>query len=376
MKGTIDLIVDFAEKQKEKEIDRLNTGSAFRRAQDWIDRVYHAENDKGTIAELRNQFQRDSNLILITAAFVHLAPAIKSGHTSTPAITTGMPMTRPGRKAGDLVPYFLWIKMATIERWGSPVLTSTKSAAVLDIACGKGGDIHRWKVAGAKLYVGLDSDKGQIAWASKHLETVRNPPSKFRAEFSVVDCFDSSLSDVQFPFGVKRFDIVSIQVSMHIVWKTQKRAKQTLKNVGKSLRKGGIFVGTMFDDERAQAMARKLPAARERSFGNTAYKVTFSTQDSRDFGRRYVFSLFGTAENRRRYVVPWKVFVKTAGWYGLRLKEVKSFKEIFEEEHATPDYRKKLHEMNIIDEGNNLYMDLDQWEAVNFYIAFMFIKDD
>jgi mRNA (guanine-N7-)-methyltransferase len=61
-----------------------------------------------------------------------------------------------------------------------------RNASVCDIACGKGGDLLKWKSARIRKLLGLDIADVSITQASKRYEKGR---FQFNARFKALDCF-------------------------------------------------------------------------------------------------------------------------------------------------------------------------------------------
>jgi hypothetical protein len=68
-----------------------------------------------------------------------------------------------------------------------------KEAKVLDIACGKGGDLLKWKQANIKSLVGLDIANVSIEQATRRYNNGR---FRFRATYRTLDCFTVTNNNV------------------------------------------------------------------------------------------------------------------------------------------------------------------------------------
>ena len=144
--------------------------------------------------------------------------------------------------------------------------------AVLDFACGKGGDLTKYRKARVGSYVGVD-----IA-----LESVRRDATQrynggsypFPATFIAGDCFEVDLCD-EGALAQKGFDVISCQFAIHYSWSTERRARCAFRNVARLLRPGGHFIGTTVD---ANVLVRKLRETRGVSFGNDVVTVAFDDE--------------------------------------------------------------------------------------------------
>ncbi|OQO11268.1 hypothetical protein B0A48_05524 [Cryoendolithus antarcticus] len=166
-----------------------------------------------------------------------------------------------------------WIKSTLIQKFSRPDIP-VEHLAVLDMACGKGGDLGKWEKAPQVpgLYVGCDIADVSIEQArSRYAENMRRGGRNrrgpaMRADFYVQDTFGRSLEGIpivrQVGFnpgagpgaGIIQgrpvsggFDVVSMMFALHYSYETEVLAKGMLANVSGALKKGGRFIGVMPD---------------------------------------------------------------------------------------------------------------------------------
>ncbi|KAF4619063.1 hypothetical protein G7Y89_g14783 [Cudoniella acicularis] len=166
-----------------------------------------------------------------------------------------------------------------------------KGLLVLDIGCGKGGDLGKWQQApqNVELYVGLDPADVSIDQAKERYRQMssrggggrgrgrgghnRPPPRLFQAEFYTQDCFGESIDriplvrDVGFDsaggpsrFGGGGFDVVSMMFCMHYAFESEEKARMMLKNVAGSLKKGGRLIGCIPNSDVISEKVREFNA--------------------------------------------------------------------------------------------------------------------
>lgn len=176
-----------------------------------------------------------------------------------------------------------WVKSCIIQKFSpdedhSPGarergISSNNQLLVLDIGCGKGGDLGKWQQAPqpVELYVGLDPADVSIDQARDRYRSMvtrgghggrggrggynRRQPPLFDARFHVKDCYGESIEDIDIIRQVgfassniggpshRGFDVVSMMFCMHYAFETEAKARQMLKNVAGALKKGGRFIG-------------------------------------------------------------------------------------------------------------------------------------
>ena len=176
-----------------------------------------------------------------------------------------------------------WVKSTIIQKFspdedhtpgahenGRDMAGAGHELLVLDIGCGKGGDLGKWQQAPQRvgLYVGLDPADISIDQAKDRYRNMGNrggggrggrggyrgrpPPRLFDGRFLVKDCYGESIEDLEIvqkvgfdhaPLGRSGFDIVSMMFCMHYAFETEEKARQMLANVSGALKKGGRFMG-------------------------------------------------------------------------------------------------------------------------------------
>ncbi|KAG2112840.1 guanine-N(7)-methyltransferase domain-containing protein [Suillus clintonianus] len=269
-----------------------------------------------------------------------------------------------------------WVKSVLITQFGHPALgTAKRRGKVLDMGCGKGGDLIKWGKARIREMLAVDIANVSVEQARQRWESMR--PPRFDASFAALDCYTEPLTKAFTPQQLAQpFDVVSMQFCMHYAFETAQKARCMLKNVSEWLRPGGIFLGTVPNADQLLARLDQLPPdSEDLSFGNSVYKIRFEERTSRPlFGHRYYFYLRDAVENVPEYIVEWDNFVQMAAQYGLHPVFKKEFHEVFEENREHGDFKPLMVRMNVCDASGASSMDDEEWEAVNIYIAFAFEK--
>ncbi|MCO5550933.1 hypothetical protein L7F22_004427 [Adiantum nelumboides] len=289
------------------------------------------------------------------------------------------------------------IHLKKLHNWIKDVLIrmhAEKGNVVLDMACGKGGDLAKWLKAEVRLYVGVDIVESSLQQARKRYQeltikttnnlsalrhaygTSKHNTKGFAAKFICADCFtDSLLANVR-PHvpAVSGFDICSCQFALHYSWSTMGRARATMANVAALLKPGGYFIGTIPDSD---VILGKLQRSCSGEFGNRLYKVKFDRQQharalrhSEDpYGLQYEFHLEDAVDHCPEWLVPFDQLKKLAQQYGLELSLKKNFQDFVTEHMQVPDLVELMHKLDA--RGTISH---EEWECVSIYLVFAFQK--
>ena len=188
-----------------------------------------------------------------------------------------------------------WIKSTIIQRFspnenytpagdnaraGGEFEPAPQGLLVLDIGCGKGGDLQKWQQAPqpVELYIAVDPAEISIDQARERYAQMRGggrggrggfrggrPQRTFQGEFFVKDCFGEWLGEIPIirdvgidgsvgpggggaisaRWGGGGFDVVSMMFCMHYAFESEAKARGMLRNVAGSLKKGGRFLGVI-----------------------------------------------------------------------------------------------------------------------------------
>ncbi|KAK7290800.1 hypothetical protein RIF29_05507 [Crotalaria pallida] len=269
-----------------------------------------------------------------------------------------------------------WIKSVLIQ------LYSKRGDAVLDLACGKGGDLIKWDKAKIGYYVGIDIAEGSIEDCRTRYngdadQNQRRKKFTFPARLICADCYEVRLDKVLADDGP--FDICSCQFALHYSWSTEARARRALANISALLRPGGILIGTMPD---ANVIIKKLREAEGLAFGNSVYWVRFDEEfsdkkfkSSSPFGIKYKFHL-EDAVDCPEWIVPFQIFKSLAEEYDFELVFAKNSHEFVHEYMKKPDFVELMRRLGALGDGNQDQSTLspDEWEVAYLYMSFVLRK--
>ena len=177
-----------------------------------------------------------------------------------------------------------WVKSTIIHKFspnGSP--ESGDRLRILDLGCGKGGDLGKWQQAPqpVELLVGIDPAEVSIEQARERYMQMRGrggrgsrgPTRIFDAEFYAQDAFGQTIGtipiiqDVGYDAPNSRrgggFDVVSMMFCMHYAFESEAKTRGMLQNVSGSLKKGGRFIGAIPSSDVIRAKVQAFYKAEE-----------------------------------------------------------------------------------------------------------------
>lgn len=136
--------------------------------------------------------------------------------------------------AGPLKHFHNAVKRALLAAFIKP------GDAILDIACGRGGDVHKWADLRVSRVVGLDISSEAIREARRRLQGLQglhgseNPAN--------VD-FVHVTTLTQHPWrSDTRFDVVSCMFALHYFWESEATAHTIFHTISANLKDGGYFL--------------------------------------------------------------------------------------------------------------------------------------
>ncbi len=174
---------------------------------------------------------------------------------------------------------------------------------LLDIACGKGGDLHKWKHSKIQYVRALDISE-------KSIEEARRRCSKLKTDMRV----DFNCMAAQSFSDPNCYDSISCMFALHYFFESEAMLRQLITTVAKSLKPGGVFFGCVPHGIQV------LKSLNERvSYRTSCLEIKRDLTEPECFGSAYDFSIFGTVTEKgsREFLVFQNVLVAICAEYGL-----------------------------------------------------------
>lgn len=240
-----------------------------------------------------------------------------------------------------------------------------RGSTVLDLACGKGGDLRKYTKKEVTFLYGLDCSNISLL---EILNRVKKFRPDFPCRFKIQDCFGEKF-DLE-----KHFDFISCQFSFHYSFYKEEIAKQAIENVAIHLKPGGKFIMTI---PSKNVICERI---RKNNLKNTLYHIKPSSKlmecaknnqtNSEDvFGLGYSFMLSDSINECEEWVVDDKYIVDEFKKYGCNVILNASFGQYCID-------MKKQRRTNIILHDEYLQMKPDEREVVDIYQIYVFTKEE
>jgi SAM-dependent methyltransferase len=162
-----------------------------------------------------------------------------------------------------------------LEKAVSRIRGSSKDTAeihLLDLACGKGGDLFKWARYGITHVVGIElfhsniydaKDGACMRYIQYKKRSEGTAENNIQVDFLYGDVSRNILSGKSMKddhsrekqaevwsakqYSTRGFDMISIQFAIHYLFETEEKLNGLITNISQNLRDGGYFVGCCFD---------------------------------------------------------------------------------------------------------------------------------
>lgn len=194
---------------------------------------------------------------------------------------------------------------------------------LLDLACGKGGDLDKWVSNNIGHVIGYDINEKSIIEARRRVKEYRFP-KRTEVEVYVKDLSKNIIE------GNKDCDVVTSMFAFHYFFETKDTFDVIMKSIDNNLKDGGYFIGTMFDGESIKRVLQDgfytLKDGDDIKFNIEAYRPL----NDNPFGNKIGVYLKETVldEPMDEYVVYFDKFVDIMKSRGYMLEESKMFGDI------------------------------------------------
>ncbi|EKX48235.1 hypothetical protein GUITHDRAFT_105843 [Guillardia theta CCMP2712] len=190
---------------------------------------------------------------------------------------------------------------------------ATRADHVLDLGCGRGGDLNKWFDAKIANVVGVDLSQKEIQEAIKRLHELRSKARGGVIRNRLVDTFNARFlqsdslgisSPILFASNRHQFDAVTCMFALHYFFGTEHSLRNLLTTVSANLKVGGYFFGVCPDGRRVNDLLKKhngtftglVFSCHIKNEDLPSLQFVSMEKDSR-FGMTYTFALKDTASD-------------------------------------------------------------------------------
>ena len=194
--------------------------------------------------------------------------------------------------------------------------------SLLDLGCGRGGDIGKWMDAGIPYVTGLDISGEELDEARRRFGRFGRVRGGNKCEFQQVDLRTSAW------LSPHKYDAITSMFSLHYFFDAESSLRNVLETVTRNIKPGGYFFGTVPDGKR---VAELLTSGTYKN-DHLSLQPMFDPSNRNVFGKAYVFALDDTVTSDARgtagsleYIVNMNFLKIVAAEYGLEFVESKPF---------------------------------------------------
>uniref|UniRef100_A0A8C8W1P7 mRNA cap guanine-N(7) methyltransferase n=1 Tax=Peromyscus maniculatus bairdii TaxID=230844 RepID=A0A8C8W1P7_PERMB len=238
-----------------------------------------------------------------------------------------------------------WIKSILIGEFLEKVRQrKNRDLTVLDLGCGKGGDLLKWRKGRISRLVCADIADVSMKQCQQRYEDMRCRRDNeyiFNAEFITADC-----SKVQnlccFNFEIY-FYFMCINVCLCMCYMHHMHAWYLWRP------EEGIESPGTGSENNSKLLCRRLEASETESFGNEIYTVKFQKKGSYPlFGCKYDFNLEGVVDVPE-FLVYFPLLTEMAKKYNMKIIYKKTFREFYEEKIKNNENKMLLKRMQALE---------------------------
>ena len=149
-----------------------------------------------------------------------------------------------------------WIKSTALHQAIQQVRQthSNDKLTLLDIGCGAGGDMHKWKQSGISTIVGVDRNKDAIIEAISRLHQSKYHGVWFFTLDATHPEFQRKLSRLVSQPMDGHFHLISCQFALQYFYKNAYTLKHVLRIIASRMVSGGVFFGTVAEGGRVRKL--------------------------------------------------------------------------------------------------------------------------
>ena len=219
--------------------------------------------------------------------------------------------------------------------------TDLNTLNVLDLGCGKGGDILKWHHERVLHYTGVDISESSIAHAKSRVKTTLDKTYNKRSRGYQSMRFTFNVQDIICyleEIGTNiMYDVISLQFVIHYIVDDITQLSKLFALCKTHLTPGGVLLGTIVNSDRATELFKRT---RSDYFG--FIPIINQSKQSDETGYAYEFFLRNCVDHCIEHLVPWTQLVTCASGEGFAVDYRLSFDTFEEEENELHEEQRIL----------------------------------
>jgi hypothetical protein len=244
----------------------------------------------------------------------------------------------------------IYVKKTLIYNYSPCKLGENKSnkqeGKLLDLACGKGGDLSKWKNAKLKEVVAIDISKPCVEYGKNFFKTYPKPKPAVRYIWGDTskliwpeqDAGKSTMDKQRMKEWIPNkndFNMVSCQFCIHYYFENEMKLRTLIQNVSDNITMGGYFIGTCFNGKNIFNMLKSNKMVEGKIDDKVIwkiekdYKIRTFNEEKPHFGQKIKVYIDSIGETHTEYLVNFTYFEKIMKKYGFELVEYKGFEQYY-----------------------------------------------
>lgn len=255
------------------------------------------------------------------------------------------------------------------------LLREYKGEFMLDLACGKGGDVGKYLKIGYKQVFGMDSNRDNIenpidGVYARLLDNREFDAKSMRYVFITADLSqkvtlnsftdgddkhvasvlwgttkDMKLHKYEGMASQKKADVVSCQFAIHYFYKDKRTLENFIYNVDSNIREGGHFIGTCLDGYEVKKILNGKMVAEGIVNKRVLWSISrhYEKEKGVDFGEQIEVFMESIGRVFKEYLVNIDMLEKLLKPLGYELVSKKNFREYYNEERLPLTDTEKMY---------------------------------
>lgn len=201
------------------------------------------------------------------------------------------------------------------------------NSTVLDIGCGRGGDMHKWQRLGIKKVVGIDINKNYVFDAMRRYKNMKTENSEIDYSFYFTTQRHIFIEFLKFKNLQLIYNSISCMFAFHYFFENESSINKIFEQISSSLEKDGYFFGTVMDGNTVSKLIENTEI-----YNTNAMFLKKEYNEKKYTGSKISFMLSGTLYfGEKTLSTEYLVLEEALKYYGkkynLNLVEYKCFKD-------------------------------------------------